>query len=57
MNNFITQGMIEGRGWGCVFLPKKFSPKGDGLEWDTIYSCDIRWNHEFDHILDASKLA
>ena len=49
--------MIEGRGWGSVFLPKKFPPKGDGLEWDTIYSCDIRWNHEFDHILDASKLA
>jgi palmitoyltransferase len=51
-------GMIDGRGWMSVFVPFKFRPKGDGLEWDTVYSCDIKWNDNFGfQSLDPSKLA
>ena len=49
-------GMIDGRGWECVFLPLKIEPKGNGLDWDTIYSCDIKWNTNYP-TLDISKLA
>lgn len=37
-------GMIEGRGWRHVLLPSTHLPYGTGLEFDSIYSCDIPWN-------------
>ena len=37
-------GMTDGRGWGSVLLPSSHPPKGDGLEWDSVYSCDVNWN-------------
>lgn len=37
-------GMIDGRGWSSVLLPSGHLPKGNGLEWDTIYECDVKWN-------------
>ena len=49
-------GLIEGRTWPSLLWPSKYSPKGTGLEWDTIYGCDIKWNSEFEP-LDPNKLA
>ncbi|XP_059087204.1 palmitoyltransferase ZDHHC16-like [Tigriopus californicus] len=37
-------GMIDGRGWRHVLLPSTHLPYGTGLEFDSIYSCDIPWN-------------
>ena len=38
-------GAIEGRGLlRCVLLPSAHPPRGDGLEWDSVYGCDVRWN-------------
>ena len=37
-------GMIEGRGWSCVLLPSGHPPRGSGLEWDSVYGCNIQWN-------------
>ena len=48
-------GMIDGRGWSSVLLPSSHYPKGNGLQFDSIYSCDIKWNDLPQ--LDASKLA
>ena len=49
--------MIGDRGWfWAVVIPSKFPPFGSGLEWDTIFSCDIPWNDAFKPI-DATKLA
>ena len=39
-------GMIDGRGWECVLLPSAHPPKGDGISFDSIYSCDIQWSGE-----------
>jgi palmitoyltransferase len=51
-------GLIEGRGFSSVLFPSKHKPKGDGLEWDSIYSCDIRWNDDsYYKTVDASKMA
>ena len=53
-------GLIEGRGIMSVLLPSTHKPKGDGLQWDSIYSCDIRWNDastSYNKSIDASKLA
>ncbi len=51
-------GMVEGRGWSSILWPSFHKPKGDGLVWDSIYSCDIKWNDfmSFDQ-LDPAKLA
>ncbi len=37
-------GVVDGRGWWSVILPSTHKPRGDGMEWDSIYSCDVRWN-------------
>ena len=49
-------GLIQGRKWTSLLWPSSYLPKGDGLEWDTIYSCDIQWNDDFIPI-DLTKLA
>ena len=51
-------GLIEGRGLGTVLFPSRHKPKGDGLTWDSIYSCDIKWNDSsYYKNIDAAKLA
>ena len=39
-------GMTDHRGWASVLLPSSHPPKGDGLEWDTVYDCNVNWNPE-----------
>jgi len=39
-------GMTDNRGWASVLLPSSHPPKGDGLEWDTVYNCNVNWNPE-----------
>ena len=53
-------GLIDGRGVVMnVLLPSSHTPKGDGLEWDSIYSCDVRWNDNLSKYktFDPSKMA
>ena len=53
-------GLIEGRGVvTTVLFPSSHTPKGDGLEWDSIYSCDVRWNDNLStyKTFDPSKMA
>ena len=52
-------GLIEGRGVTTVLFPSSHKPKGDGLEWDSIYSCDVKWNDNLStyKTIDASKMA
>ncbi len=49
-------GLVEDRSWASLWWPSKYAPKGDGLEWDTVYSCDVKWNESF-KLIDNSKLA
>lgn len=37
-------GIIEGRSLSSVLLPSKHSPRGDGFQWDSVYSCGVKWN-------------
>nr|ACO12222.1 Probable palmitoyltransferase ZDHHC16 [Lepeophtheirus salmonis] len=37
-------GIIDGRGWSDVLFPSIYPPRGNGLTWDTVYSCGILWN-------------
>ena len=50
-------GMLDGRGWSSVLWPSAQPPKGDGLMWDSVYSCDVRWNNRFVPQQDPAKLA
>ena len=51
-------GLVNGRGWGSVFWPSVHPPKGDGLEWDSVYSCDIKWNdYERFKVENTAKMA
>ncbi len=46
-NNWcLLLGVIDGRGWRSVLLPSAHEPHGDGLTWDSVYSCSIRWNDD-----------
>lgn len=54
-------GMTDGRGWSSVLLPSAHPAKGDGLAWDSVYSCDVKWNEYPDtlkrKLLDSAKIA
>lgn len=41
-------GLIDGRGWIAVLWPSTHEPRGLGLEWDTVYNCDIQWNDKLE---------
>jgi len=38
-------GLVGGRGWSSVLLPSLHPPLGDGLTWDSIYSCKVDWTY------------
>jgi len=38
-------GLVDGRGWGCIFFPSRHSPPRDGLTWDTVADCKINWTY------------
>jgi palmitoyltransferase len=37
-------GIIEGRSIASVLFPSKHLPRGDGFQWDSVYSCGVKWN-------------
>lgn len=51
-------GLTDGRGLASVLFPSKHKPKGDGLTWDSIYGCDVRWNDDYYYKnIDVAKMA
>eukprot|EP00092_Neocalanus_flemingeri_P005893 GFUD01006342.1.p1 GENE.GFUD01006342.1~~GFUD01006342.1.p1 ORF type:complete len:351 (-),score=52.97 GFUD01006342.1:69-1121(-) len=44
-NWYLFLGLIDGRGWGSVFFPSTHKPVGEGLSWDSVYSCSINWTY------------
>jgi len=46
-NWYLFLGLVSGRGWLSVFLPSSHPPVGDGLTWDTIYSCRVEWTYGY----------
>jgi len=34
-------GLVDGRGWWSILFPSRHKPHGNGLTWDSIYSCNI----------------
>jgi len=51
-------GIIEGRNLTSVIFPSNHPPRGDGSQWDSIYSCGIDWRDvSLVKTLDLSKLA
>jgi len=44
-NWYLFLGMVDGRGWRCVLFPSAHKPVGEGLSWNSIYSCNINWTY------------
>lgn len=44
-NWFLFLGVVDGRGWSSVLLPSSHTPPGDGLTWNSVYSCNINWTY------------
>lgn len=47
-------GMIDGRGWWHVLFPSSHPPRGNGLEWDTVFSCGVPWNESPNRIFETA---
>jgi len=45
-NWYLFLGLVNGRGWWSVLLPSRHKPLGDGLTWDSVYSCNINFTYE-----------
>ena len=46
LNRSYIAGLVNGRGWWSVLLPSRHTPLGDGLTWDSVYSCNINFTYE-----------
>jgi len=44
-NWYLFLGLVDGRGWGSVFFPSAHKPVGEGLSWNSVYSCNINWTY------------
>lgn len=44
-NWYLFLGLVNGRGWLSVFFPSTHKPVGEGLSWNTVYSCSINWTY------------
>ena len=45
LNPTSLSGLVEGRGWSSVLFPSMHKPVGDGLTWNTVYSCNVQWTY------------
>ena len=39
-------GLVDGVGWLSIVFPSLHPPLGEGLTWDSIYSCNINWTYK-----------
>merc|ERR1711953_1431315 len=44
-NWYLFLGLVDGVGWLSIVFPSLHPPLGEGLTWDSIYSCNIKWTY------------